>query len=67
MKSPIVRSLFATNYFDEDFVKKVHEKSGYSAEDQKELQKRISPLKDKYFKNTSFPEGISVLYLFMVL
>jgi hypothetical protein len=45
-----IGDFFATNYFDEDFVKKVHLKSGYSAEDQKELQKRISPLKDKYFK-----------------
>lgn len=45
-----IGDFFATNYFDEDFVKKVHAKSGYSAEDQKELQKRISPLKDKYFR-----------------
>ena len=45
-----IGDFFATNYFDEDFVKKVHAKSGYSAEDQKVLQKRISPLKDKYFK-----------------
>ena len=45
-----IGDFFSTNYFDEDFVKKVHAKSGYSAEDQKELQKRISPLKDKYFK-----------------
>ena len=45
-----IGDFFSTNYFDEDFVKKVHNKSGYSVEDQKELQKRISPLKDKYFK-----------------
>lgn len=45
-----IGDFFSTNYFDEDFVKKVHLKSGYSIEDQKELQKRISPLKDKYFK-----------------
>ncbi|WP_405565718.1 Eco57I restriction-modification methylase domain-containing protein [Polaribacter sp. Asnod6-C07] len=45
-----IGDFFATNYFDEDFVKKVHAKSGYSAEDQRELQKRISPIKDKYFK-----------------
>jgi hypothetical protein len=45
-----IGDFFSTNYFDEDFVKKVHSKSGYSVEDQKELQKRISPLKDKYFK-----------------
>ena len=45
-----IGDFFATNYFDEDFVKKVHTKSGFSNEDQKALQKRISPLKDKYFK-----------------
>jgi hypothetical protein len=45
-----IGDFFATNYFDEDFVKKVHAKSGYNVEDQKELQKRISPLKDKYFR-----------------
>lgn len=45
-----IGDFFSSNYFDEDFVKKVHLKSGYSVEDQKELQKRISPLKDKYFK-----------------
>jgi len=45
-----IGDFFATNYFDEDFVKKVHAKSGFSFDDQKELQKRISPLKDKYFK-----------------
>ncbi len=41
---------FSSNYFDEDFVKKVHDKSGYAVEDQKELQKRITPLKDKYYR-----------------
>jgi hypothetical protein len=41
---------FSSNYFDEDFVKKVHDKSGYAFDDQKELQKRISPLKDKYYR-----------------
>jgi len=41
---------FSTNYFDEDFVNKVHSKSGYSSDDIKELQKRITPLKDKYFR-----------------
>lgn len=45
-----IGDFFSTNYFDEDFVKKVQAKSGYSVEDLKELQKRISPLKDKYFK-----------------
>lgn len=41
---------FASNYFDEDFVKKVHDKSGYSNDDFKELQKRINGLKDKYYR-----------------
>jgi hypothetical protein len=41
---------FSSNYFDEDFVKKVHDKSGYAFDDQKELQKRITPLKDKYYR-----------------
>ncbi|MBC8552405.1 MAG: hypothetical protein H8D23_22485, partial [Candidatus Brocadiales bacterium] len=29
---------------------KVHGKSGYSGDDIKELQKRVTPLKDKYYK-----------------
>jgi hypothetical protein len=41
---------FSSNYFDEDFVKKVHDKSGYAIDDQKDLQKRITPLKDKYYR-----------------
>ncbi|OVE79213.1 hypothetical protein BVY01_03085 [bacterium I07] len=41
---------FSTNYFDEDFIKKVFEKSAYAAEDLKEFNKQISPLKDKYYK-----------------
>ncbi len=41
---------FATNYFDEDFAKKVFEKSGYTSEDIKSFNKVISPLKDKYYK-----------------
>lgn len=45
-----IGDFFASNYFDEDFIKKVHDKSGYSADDQKELQKRITPLKDKYYR-----------------
>jgi len=45
-----IGDFFSSNYFDEDFVKKVHDKSGYSFEDQKELQKKITPLKDKYYK-----------------
>lgn len=41
---------FASNYFDEDFRKKVFDKSGYSQDDLKEISKNISSLKDKYFK-----------------
>ena len=41
---------FSSNYFDEDFTSKVLSKTGYSAEDVKEFNKRISPLKDKYFR-----------------
>lgn len=41
---------FSANYFDEDFSKKVLEKTGYAAEDTKVFQKRINALKDRYFK-----------------
>lgn len=41
---------FASNYFDEDFTRKVFEKTGYSDEDVKGFNKNISSLKDKYFK-----------------
>lgn len=41
---------FASNYFDEDFSKKVIEKSGYGADSIKQLQKQISQLKPEYFK-----------------
>ncbi len=41
---------FSANYFDEDFIKKVLFKSSYSAEDIKEFNKKISPLKDLYYK-----------------
>jgi hypothetical protein len=41
---------FSSNYFDEDFTSKVLSKTGYSAEDVKEFNKRISPLKDKFFR-----------------
>mgnify|MGYP003578008243 CR=1 FL=1 len=39
---------FSSNYFDEDFIRKVIDKSGYAAEDVTEFNKRISSLKDKY-------------------
>lgn len=41
---------FSTNYFDEDFAKKVFNKSGYASEDLKEFNKKISQLKDLYYK-----------------
>jgi hypothetical protein len=53
-----VGDFFSSNYFDEDFIKKVHDKSGYSSEDQKGLQKKITPLKDRYYKyKTQIIEG----------
>lgn len=49
---------FSSNYFDEDFTTKVLSKTGYAAEDIKEFNKRITPLKDKYFRfKQSYFEG----------
>lgn len=45
-----IGDFFSTNYFDEDFIGTVHKKSGFSFDDQKLLQKRISPLKNKYYR-----------------
>jgi len=41
---------FSSNYFDEDFPKKVLSKTGYAVDDVKGFQKKISSTKDKYFK-----------------
>lgn len=41
---------FSSNYFDEDFTRKVLDKSGYAAEEVIEFNKRISSLKDKYYR-----------------
>lgn len=41
---------FSSNYFDEDFAKTVFNKTGYSQDDLKLFRKRISSLKDKYFR-----------------
>lgn len=41
---------FASNYFDEDFSKKVIEKSGYGSDAIKELSQSIAKLKPEYFK-----------------
>lgn len=49
---------FSSNYFSEDFPKKVLEKSGYSADDAKIFNKKINGLKDKYFRlKQQFLEG----------
>lgn len=41
---------FASNYFDEDFSKKVIERSGYSSDATKQLEQTIARLKPEYFK-----------------
>jgi hypothetical protein len=41
---------FSGNYFDEDFTSKVLSRTGYSSDDIKEFNKKISPLKDRYFR-----------------
>lgn len=41
---------FSTNYFDEDFIKKVIDKTSYSPDDIREFNKKITPLKDLYYK-----------------
>ncbi|MFL5766098.1 MAG: hypothetical protein ACJ77K_19290 [Bacteroidia bacterium] len=41
---------FSSNYFDEDFTSKVLSKTGYSSEDVKEFNKKVTPLKEKYFR-----------------
>ncbi len=49
---------FSSNYFDEDFTSKVLAKTGYAAEDIKEFNKKISPIKDRYFRfKQQFIEG----------
>lgn len=41
---------FASNYFDEDFAKKVMEKSGYSRDALKAFQQQVNVLKNDYFR-----------------
>ncbi len=49
---------FSTNYFDEDFVNKVVSKTGYGSDDIKEFNKRITPVKDRFYKyKQTFIEG----------
>ncbi|SUX45653.1 Eco57I restriction-modification methylase domain-containing protein [Chryseobacterium indoltheticum] len=45
-----IGDFFASNYFDENFSKKVIEKSGYSADAIKQLNQQINQLKSEYFK-----------------
>lgn len=41
---------FSSNYFNDDFVKEVIAKTGYASDDLKAVQKKISALKDRYFR-----------------
>ncbi len=41
---------FSSNYFDEDFATKVLAKCGYGADEIKDFNKRITPVKDRFFK-----------------
>ena len=45
-----IGDFFASNYFDEEFSKKVFEKSGYAIDEIKKLNQNITPLKERYFK-----------------
>jgi hypothetical protein len=49
---------FSSNYFDEDFGKKVLDSSGYASDDFKEFNRKIGGLKDTYFRyKQTFIEG----------
>jgi hypothetical protein len=41
---------FSSNYFDEDFAGKVLSKCGYGSDEIKEFNKKITPIKDRFFK-----------------
>ncbi|MFD1166980.1 Eco57I restriction-modification methylase domain-containing protein [Sphingobacterium daejeonense] len=45
-----IGDFFASNYFDENFGKKVIEKSGYSTDAVKDINQKINQLKPEYFK-----------------
>lgn len=45
-----IGDFFASNYFDENFSKKVIEKSGFSTDAIKEINQNINQLKPEYFK-----------------
>ena len=66
---------FSSNYFDEDFATKVLAKCGYGADEIKEFNKRITPVKDRFFKfKQLFIEGrlstkykINEMYILYIL
>lgn len=41
---------FASNYFGEDFASKVLSKTGHASEEIKEVNKQLTPIKDRYFR-----------------
>jgi len=41
---------FSSNYFDEDFIAKVLSKTGYTSEEIKDFNKKVSPIKDKFYR-----------------
>ncbi len=45
-----VGEYFSSNYFDEDFTTNVLKKCGYGADEIKDFNKRITPVKDRFFK-----------------
>lgn len=45
-----VGDYFSSNYFDEDFTLKVLGKCGYGSDEIKEFNKRITPIKDRFFR-----------------
>ncbi|MEI6297164.1 MAG: hypothetical protein WCO84_06030, partial [bacterium] len=45
-----VGEYFSSNYFDEDFTTNVLKKCGYGADEIKDFNKRITPIKDRFFK-----------------
>ena len=45
-----VGEYFSSNYFDEDFAKKVQAKSGYDSDAVKDIQQRINGLKEPYYQ-----------------
>jgi hypothetical protein len=41
---------FSGNYFDEDFPKKVFDKSGYGSDDIKAFNRKVSPIADRFYR-----------------